>query len=114
MKVFLSQLHAMGAPPGGAEQGDPGIFGLLFPLILVFGIFYLLVFRPQKKQQKELQNMIQTLKKGDKILTSSGIYGQISNLDDNYATIKIDDNAKMKVLKSSIARILTDEKKEKK
>ncbi|HOK40612.1 MAG TPA: preprotein translocase subunit YajC [bacterium] len=115
MFYLFSTLFAMAQPPAQSAQ-QPGqaasLISMLFPLIIVFLIFYLLVFLPQKKQQKQHQEMLNTLKKGDKVITSAGIYGQITNIDNNTVTIKIDDNAKMKVLKSVISRIITEEKNE--
>jgi preprotein translocase subunit YajC len=114
MFLFITKLHALGVQPpaSGGEAAPGGALSFLFPLAIVFGIFYLLVFRPQKKQQKELKNMVESLKKNDKVITSAGIYGQVHSIDDIYVSLKIDDKVKMKVLKSSIARILTDDKKE--
>lgn len=114
MNLFSTALYAMGQPPAqnaSAQSGGAAFMGMLFPLIIVFGIFYLLVFRPQKKQQKLHQEMLNNLKKGDKILTSSGIFGQVSNIDNNIITIKVDENVKMKILKSYIVKVVEDEKK---
>ena len=112
MYLFGGTLYAMGqqAAKGGQQAQSGGLISMLFPLLIVFGIFYLLVFRPQKKQQRIHQEMLSNLKKGDKIITSGGIFGQVTRLEDSVITIKIDDSVRMKVLKSSISRVIIDEK----
>ena len=65
---------------GGAPAGGGGIFGqinMLIPFIAMFAIFYFLLIRPQQKKQRELRQMLQNLKRGDRVITSGGIYGTI-------------------------------------
>jgi preprotein translocase subunit YajC len=104
--------HAM-APgqPGGAGQGAQGLFGSLIPLILIFVIFYFLLIRPQQKRSKEHKNMIENLKKGDKVVTSGGVYGVIEAIGTNTVTLKIAENVRVKFGKSYIAalRVSADE-----
>jgi preprotein translocase subunit YajC len=100
------------APQGGAGQGGAGgLFGSLIPLVLIFVIFYFLLIRPQQKRAKEHRNMIENLKKGDKIITSGGIYGVIEAVGTNTVTIKIGENVKVKLGKSYVAvlRAVSDE-----
>ena len=74
------------------------------PIILMFVIFYFLLIRPQQKKQKDLQTMITQLKKGDKVVTTGGILGTISSLQDDYAVLTVgDSDTKIEVLKSAIA-----------
>ena len=75
----------------------------LLPIILIFVIFYFLLIRPQKKQQDLHKKMISSLKKNDEVITAGGIYGTIMNVKDNTVTLKVDDNVKVEVQKSSIA-----------
>ena len=75
----------------------------LVPIILIFVIFYFLLIRPQKKQQDEHKKMITTLKKNDEVITAGGIHGTIVNVKDHTVTLKVDDNVKVEVQKSSIA-----------
>jgi preprotein translocase subunit YajC len=98
--------HAM-APgqPGGAGQGAGGLFGSLIPLILIFVIFYFLLIRPQQKRSKEHKNMIENLKKGDKVITSGGAYGVIEVVGTNTVTVKIAENVKVKFGKAYIAAL---------
>jgi preprotein translocase subunit YajC len=96
-------------PEGGEGGGGP--FGLLvsfLPFILIFFIFYLLVFRPQAKRQKELASMLSALKQGDRVLTQGGIFGNVVALkdDNNVVVLKIADQVKVEVAKSSITSVV--------
>lgn len=86
----------------------------LVPFLLIFIIFYFLLIRPQQKKQKEQKALLDALKKGDKIVTSSGIWGTITNLGKETVTVQIGDNTKIKMQRDYIARIRgEDEDKEK-
>ena len=77
----------------------------LVPILLIFVIFYLLLIRPQQKRQKEHQRLLTALKKGDKVVTNSGMLGVISSINDekNIVVLRVDNDVKMEFLKSSIA-----------
>ena len=74
----------------------------LMPIILIFVVFYFLLIRPQKKQQDEHKKMVAGLKKNDEVITAGGIHGTIVNVKDNTITLKVDDNVKVEVQKSSV------------
>jgi preprotein translocase subunit YajC len=99
--------YAMGpASQGGAGQGGAaGLLGSLLPLVLIFVIFYFLLIRPQQKRSKEHKNMLENLKKGDKIITSGGIYGVVESVGTNTITIKIGENMKVKLGKTYVAAL---------
>lgn len=103
---MVNEAYAMfgGGQPGG---GGGGLMAFL-PLILIFLIMYLLIFRPQQKKQKEHQRMLDSLKKGDKIVTSGGIYGQIVGIKEREQTliVKVADNVKVELSRASVARVL--------
>jgi len=80
------------------------LFNML-PIILIFIIFYFLLIRPQQKQQADHKKMIENLKKNDEVITSGGIHGTIANVKDAVVTLKVDDNVKIDVQKSSIGVI---------
>lgn len=89
---------------GGQESsGSPMLMIVWFGLLIA--IFYLLLFRPQRKKQKEHQKLLSELKKGDRVVTTGGMFGTIFAIDDekNRVVIKIGDNTKLEFLKSSIA-----------
>jgi preprotein translocase subunit YajC len=73
------------------------------PMLIILVIFYLLLFAPMRKRQKALAQMIDNLKKGDRVVTNGGIYGEIQGLDANTVTLKIADNVRIKLAKSAIA-----------
>ena len=75
----------------------------LMPIILIFVVFYFLLIRPQKKSQDEHKKMVASLKKNDEVITAGGIHGTIVNVKDHTVTLKVDDNVKVEVQKSSIS-----------
>jgi preprotein translocase subunit YajC len=91
---------------GGAPPSTPGLLGSAQPLIflvLMFAIFYFLLIRPQQKRQRETDDMLKALHKGDKVRTSGGIRGEILDLTDTEVTLLIADKVKVNVLRSHIA-----------
>lgn len=104
---FIDLAHAMapGQPGGAGPGGAGGMLGSLIPLVLIFVVFYFLLIRPQQKRAKELKSMIDNLKKGDKIITSGGIYGVIESVGTNTVTIKIGENVKIKLGKAYVASL---------
>jgi preprotein translocase subunit YajC len=88
----------------GTGGGD--ILGLFFPLILVFGIFYLLVFRPQQKKVKEHQEMINAVRRGDTVVTSGGIVGKVVRVGaDGELRVEIADGVQVRVVKGTISEV---------
>jgi len=77
-------------------------------LILIFVIMWLFMIRPQRKQQKALEEMRNALKKGDKVITAGGIYGTVADIDEKTVLIKVDGEVKLRVDKSSINKDMTD------
>ncbi len=75
----------------------------LFPLLLIFVIFYFLIIRPQKAKDKEHKKMIANLQKNDEVVTTSGIHGTVVNVKDKTVTLRIDDNVKVELEKSCVA-----------
>ncbi|MBM3248321.1 MAG: preprotein translocase subunit YajC [Candidatus Omnitrophica bacterium] len=73
------------------------------PLILIFVVFYFLIFRPQKQKQSDHQKMVTNLKKNDEIVTVGGIHGTIVNVKDSTFVVRIDENVKIEVEKSSVS-----------
>jgi preprotein translocase subunit YajC len=96
----------MAPAPGGQGGGGANPLVTFLPLILIFGIFYLLVFRPQQKRQKEHRNMLEALKKGDRVVTSSGIFGTVVGLKKSVAVLKIAENVKVEFQRAAIAAVV--------
>jgi preprotein translocase subunit YajC len=77
----------------------------LITIALIIGVFYFLLIRPQKKAQEEHKKMLAGLKKNDEIITTGGIHGTIANVKETTITLKVDDNVKIEVSKSSVASV---------
>ncbi len=88
---------------GGSGQGGQGGFGMFLPLILLFGIFYFLLIRPQQKRQREHKELLSNLKKGDQVITAGGLHGRITGLTDTVATLEITEKVRVKVARSQIS-----------
>lgn len=90
------------------QTGSEGPFGFVFsllPFLLIILVFYFLILRPQQKRQKERQNLLSSLKKDDKVITAGGIHGTVEDLTDKTVTVRIADNVRVNVERSSIATI---------
>lgn len=92
--------YAMGQNGEAASQSSA--FGAFVPLLLVFGIMYFLMIRPQTKKAKEHREMLQSLKKGDKVITGGGIHGRITGMDDTTLTVEIADKVRVKVNRGNV------------
>ena len=101
MKV-LSILLQSGAPQGGISWSMPLMF------VLLFVIMYFFMIRPQQKKQKEIQKMRESLKVGDRVVTSGGIYGKIKEIEDTAFIIEIAEGVRVKVDKASIFAATND------
>jgi len=99
------------APSQGQTTSEPTPMGYVIqfaPLILIFVVFYFLLIRPQQKKQKVLQDMIQNLKKGDKVVTSGGLIGVVAEIKDKKMVLKLGEGketVKVEVLKSAIISV---------
>ena len=93
--------YALGQGGAGGE-GAAGFTGFI-PLILMFVIFYFLLIRPQQKKSKEHRQMVSNLKKGDRIITSGGIHGRITGMDDTTLTVEIADKVRVKVARGNVS-----------
>ncbi len=98
---MISIAYAMGQGGEAAGQGAGGFSGFI-PLILMFVIFYFLLIRPQQKKTKQHREMISDLKKGDRIITSGGIHGRITGIDETTLTVEISDRVRVKVARSNV------------
>ena len=102
----LLNMMLMGTPPGGGQGG--GSYQSIIMLVLIVVVFYFFMIRPQVRRQKELKNFRESLKKGDRIITTGGIYGKINNISDNVITIDVGNNVTMKVDKNAVLKDNTD------
>lgn len=104
----MIQYFLLFAPPPGDGGGGSGLFGTLIMFAAIFLIFYFLIIRPQQKRQKERDKLLGELKKGDKVITGSGIHGTIIGIEEKTVLIQVSDNVKLKFERSAVATILSD------
>jgi len=89
------------APEGGEEGGFD--WTIIIFLVLIFGVFYFLIIRPQRRRQKQHDELMLELKRGDKVITTGGIYGVVESLSDDSIVIKIESGATLRVARGSVA-----------
>ncbi|MDA3797980.1 MAG: preprotein translocase subunit YajC [Kiritimatiellae bacterium] len=115
MSITLSALKVIGdqaflaqaaAPQQGGGGGGGSMFTAMLPMILIFGIFYFMLIRPQKRKEKERKEAITKLKTGERVLFAGGFIGQITNVKETTFIIKIADNTKVEVLKNAVVKVL--------
>lgn len=86
---------------------DVGALGQFLPLILIFGIMYMLLIRPQQKKMKEHKSMIEALRRGDQVITQGGLIGKVAKVkEDGEVEVEIADGVKVRVVKATIAQVL--------
>jgi preprotein translocase subunit YajC len=91
---------------GGSTDSSGGIFGLLLPFVLIFGVFYFFIYRPQQKREQEHNAMVDDLQKGDQIVTIGGIHGTVRRVDDDSVLAQVDSNGvKLRIDKQAISSV---------
>jgi preprotein translocase subunit YajC len=93
----------------GAQAPGGGAFSSIIMMVVIFAIFYFILIRPQQKKMKEHKKMIEEVKKGDRIVTSGGIYGVVEGVAPNTLTVKIAEGVKVKITRSSVGAVVTEE-----
>ena len=91
-----------GCIPADAEDGT-SIWTMLIFVVLLFGLMYFVMIRPQRKRQKEHQQLIEELKRGDRVITAGGIHGVIESISEDSVIIKVESGATMRVAKGSVS-----------
>jgi preprotein translocase subunit YajC len=113
--MFVSEAWAQAA---GGTAGGADLLVQFGPLVLIFVVFWFLLIRPQQKRAKEHRAMVQALKRGDKIVTNGGIFGQVSHVGDDHLMVEIADGVKIKIVRDAVSAVPAkpepkkDEKKE--
>ena len=100
MFPFISVAYAQ-----SADSASGGAFFQFIPLILILGVFWFLIIRPQQKKQKEHQRMVDSLRKGDKIVTNGGIFGTIVKVGDDRLTLEISSKIQIQLERHQVARL---------
>jgi preprotein translocase subunit YajC len=103
-------LYAMGSPPPAGESQPPpgGIMGAFFPFLLMMGVFIFLIILPQRRKQKEREEMLARLQKGDRVLTTGGIYGNIAGIKENIVVVKVAEGVKLEFSKRAIVQVVKE------
>jgi preprotein translocase subunit YajC len=94
------------APQGGENQANPTSFIVM--VVLMIAVFYFFMIRPQLRRQKELTKFRESLAKGDKIVTTGGIYGKVLEIKETYILMEVDDNVKIRVDKAAVIKDMSD------
>ena len=100
MGFFISDAWAQ----GGAGGGSP--FPSLIMLVVLFGLFYVLLIRPQQKRQKEHRQMAEKLAKGDEVVTQGGVLGRVTKVSDNFLNLEIAEGTEVKIQRSAVSALM--------
>jgi len=100
--LLTSVVFLGGCFPAEAE-GETSIWPMLIFVVLLFGLMYFVMIRPQRKRQKEHQQLIEELNRGDRVVTAGGIYGMIESISEDSVIIKVESGATMRVAKGSVS-----------
>jgi preprotein translocase subunit YajC len=90
------------------QPQQPNLFMSLVPLLVIFGIFYLLLIMPMRKRQKKHQEMLKAITKGDNVVTTGGIFGTVVEVQDDIVHMRVADNVKLRVALSAVAGLAKD------
>ena len=101
--LLLTLVSISGCVPSGEESAAGFDWMLIVFLVVLFALFYFLFIRPQRKRQREHQQLVQELKRGDNVITAGGIYGVVENISEDSIVIKVESGATIRVAKDSVA-----------
>ena len=99
------------AAPTGPAPEAPGVKSFLLPVLLMFGLMWLLVMRPERKRQKELEKLRGAVKKGDRVLLTAGMTGTVAAVADDWVTVEVADKVRIQFQKSAVAQVLDTKEK---
>lgn len=108
---FILILALFPALAWAQEKAQPSMLEQFFPFILIFLVFFFLVIRPSQKRQKTHQDFLSKMKRGDSVLTSGGILGTIEGITDQFVILEIAEGTKIRILRSQIASLASEELK---
>ena len=100
------QAAGQAAPAGGASSP---FSGMLLPLVLCAAVFYFLVLAPERKQRKKREQMLKDIGKGDKVMTTGGLYATVAQVQDDVLTLQIAEGVRVRFSRSAVQTIVTDE-----
>lgn len=103
--MHLFNIFLMSAPAQSTTTGSGSLLSLFLPFIVIMVLFYILLVIPQKRQEKKHQEMVNSLEKGDKVVTSGGIHGTVVSTKENTVIVKVDDSTSIEFSKSAIVYV---------
>lgn len=106
--LAFAMAGAPGGPASGSAGGGMAAFQQIIPLVFMFAIFYFLLIRPQQKKAKEHKALLESMKKGDNVITAGGVHGKVAAVENELVTLEIANNVNIKITKSYIAAIKKD------
>jgi preprotein translocase subunit YajC len=101
---FVDLAHASAGAPGNGGAG--GFLQLVLPFAMMFAILYFIVLRPQQRQKADRERMLNALKRGDRVVTTSGMHGTVIGLGDHTVTLRVTDQVKLEFDRSAIGRVV--------
>lgn len=112
LRKFLGTIVMLATLLGNAfaqsqQQRGPGLIGFLLPFLFIFAVFYFLIILPQSRQEKKRKQMLASLKKGDRVVTTGGLIGQITKVDKDIVSLKISKDVVVKIERGSVKAILS-------
>lgn len=105
--MLIPPAYAQAAGAAGSSSDMGAMISTFLPLILVFVAFYVLMLRPQQRRVKALQQSIANLKKNDQVITSGGILGKVTKVEDQYVELEVAPTVKIKVVRSTIGEVIS-------
>ncbi len=106
--MTLIDLLAMAPTPTDAGADAPPMWTQMLPFGLMLVLFYFLLIRPQMNRQKELDNLVKSIKTGDKVVAAGGIIGTVTNVKDQVIVLKVADGVKIEVQRSSVSSVINN------
>ena len=110
--VLLAEGAKPPAPTGKGKSPRPDYFGSMFvPMLIVFVIFYIIMIRPQRRKEQTRREMLDTLEKGDKVVTIGGVHGQLVTVREKDVVIRVDDDkgVKLRMNRSAVSRVIKED-----
>ncbi len=99
--LFPDLAYASAAPPGGSQS----VLHTIIPIVLMLGILYFILLRPQQKQKQERDQMLSSIKRGDRVVTTGGLHGTVTGLSEHTVTLRVADQVKLEFDRSAIGRV---------
>lgn len=111
--ISMQEAESMPTPPAEANSGVQSLLSTMVPMVLIFGVFYFLLIRPQEKKRRNQEDLVKSVKLGEEVLTSSGLFGFIRSINENDGTVEIQiaEHAKVKILRSAIVDVISRKNK---